>query len=382
MRLAIDIRSLTAPHKTGVGIVTEALVSHLAKQAPQDEIMLFATGSQEATLNIPVFREPNIHRHFLPLPNKLASLLWRTPGGPTMEYFLPKKPDVWLFPHAHLLRTHLPYVVLFHDASLRTVPNCFQWKDHLRARIAREEHIFHHAKRVVAVSEHSARDATKFYGVSPSVITVAQLGVEHTQYLPREQASDRAFRAAYDLNIPYLLCVATREPRKNIDSVIRAYDIYRRQGGANIPLVLAGAEGWRTEYIQHALAASPHRQDIREIFYVPEKHKPALYRGAKAFVFPSFYEGFGLPVLEAMACGTPVITSITSALPDVVDDAALLIDPHNVTDIARAINALLTDNPLHATLRARGILRAQQFSWEKPAQIVLQELHRAHEQNQ
>ncbi len=377
MKIAIDIRSLTAPHKTGVGIVTESLVRTMAAQAPNDTFYLFATGTEDTVMNLPAFREHNIVLSPVTIPNKIASMLWALPFGPTMERFLPEKPDVWLFPNAHLLKTKLPYAVIFHDAALRTVPNFFTLKDHLRARVTNEEQVFKEAKRVIAVSEHSKLDATEYYTIPSDRITVASLGVDHDVYCPREQSSDRSYRAAYDLNRPYLLALATREPRKNIDSVVTAYTIFRQQGGQAIPLVLAGAKGWKTRHIDAALAASPYRDDIREVAYVPEKHKAAVIRGAKALLFPSFYEGFGLPVLEAMACGTPVITSISSSLPDVAGNAALYVDPLNITDIVQALHQLLNEPhgpKLQSVLRSRGIERAQHFSWKKTGSVVLETL--------
>lgn len=377
MKIAIDIRSLTAPHKTGVGIVTESLVRTMAAQAPHDTFFLFATGTEDALMHLPTFREHNIVLSPITIPNKIASVLWTLPFGPTMERFLPEAPDVWLFPNAHLLKTKLPYAVIFHDAALRTVPNFFTAKDHLRAHVTNEDHVFQHANRVIAVSEHSKRDATEYYTVPSDRIAVAPLGVDHDIYGPREQPSDRSYRAAYDLNRPYLLALATREPRKNIDSVITAYSAFRRNGGQPIPLVLAGAKGWKTRDIDAALAASAYREDIREVAYVPEKHKAAILRGATILLFPSFYEGFGLPVLESMACGTPVITSITSSLPEVAGNAALLVDPLNITDIVQALHQLLDEphgSKLQSILRSRGIERAQRFSWKKTGEIVLQSL--------
>lgn len=384
MRIAIDARALTAPQKTGVAMVTDALIRELAEKHPADTFFLFATGNAETLLNIPSYPLPNISLVSLQIPNKVANMLWKLPFGPCMERFLPEKPDVWLFPHAHIQHTKLPYVVLFHDATLRAVPEFFTLKDHARAFVAQEEKIFRNAKSVIAVSEHSKEDAQTFYNVPTEKIRVAPLGVDHKAFLPREQPSDRSYRAAYDLNRPYLLWIATREPRKNVDSVIRAYSLFRERGGISIPLVLAGPQGWKTCHITAALAESKFRPDIRELFYVPEKHKPALYRGATAFLFPSFYEGFGLPVLEAMACGVPVITSITSSLPEVSGDAAILVDPLNVNAIAQAIQNLLHVEDgliLQKKLRERGVAQAEKFSWSTTADAVYAELIRENSLN-
>ncbi len=378
MIIAVDIRSLTAPHKTGVGVVTESLVRSMAAQAPNDTFILFATGTEETLLNLPAFKEPNIVLSPLTIPNKLASMAWASPVGPIMERFLLQQPDVWLFPHAHLFKTRLPYVALFHDAALRTVPECFTFKDHLRAKITNEDRVFRDAEHIIAVSEHSKSDAIEYYHIPTRQITVASLGVDHELYIPREQASDKSYRAAYDLNHPYLLSLATREPRKNIDSIITAYSRFRSQSTSAIPLVLAGARGWKTAHISAALSASEYTNDIHQIEYVPEKHKPALYRGATAFIFPSLYEGFGLPVLEAMACGTPVITSNTSSLPSMVGNAAILIDPLNISDIHHALHELIDEphgSKLRSLLRARGIDRAKKYSWNTTANTVLEKLH-------
>lgn len=380
MNIAVDIRSLTAAHKTGVGVVTEALIRTMARQSPNDHFVLFATGTQETLMNIPAFREPNIAITLLPLPNKLASALWALPHGPTMERFLPALPDVWLFPHAHLSKTALPSVIIFHDAALRAVPECFTWKDHLRATITNEERMFLSAHHVIAVSTHSKHDAVHFYNIPEERITVAHLGVDHAIYSHREQPQDRSYRAAYDLNRPYILALATKEPRKNLESAVAAYAQFRSRSQEKLPLVLAGASGWKTKTLENTIRTCAFQKDIREISYIPENHKAALLRGATTLLFPSFYEGFGLPVLEAMACGTPVITSVSSSLLEVTGNAALLIDPLNVTDITNALHQSI-DEPhgpkLRALLRERGIERAAQFSWEKTGTIVLEALHNA-----
>lgn len=378
MRIAIDIRPLTAPHKTGVSIVTDALIRHMATLAPEDEFLLFATGTEETLMNIPEYSQTNVHVITLPIANKVANLIWLLPGSPTMDKFFPSAPDIWLLPNAHIHKTSAPYVVLFHDAAIRTVPECFTMKDHARAWLTNEERTFKNAKAVISVSAHSTQDAITYYGVQEKNIVTAPLGIDHTIFLPREQSSDRSYRAAYDLNRQYILWLATREPRKNVDSVIRAYSEFREHHKESTPLVLVGADGWKIKHIRAALETSPFKKDIRELFYIPEKHKAALYRGATAFLFPSLYEGFGLPVLEAMACGTPVITSLTSSIPDVTGSAALLIDPLNVSDIIQTLNALfdpIDGENLRAILRDRGIAQSELFHWDTTARTVLDVLH-------
>jgi glycosyltransferase involved in cell wall biosynthesis len=168
----------------------------------------------------------------------------------------------------------------------------------------------------------------------------------------------------------YLLFVGNVEPRKNLVGLLRAYDSLRRGRRRGPALVIAGGAGWKNRAILDAMAASPYTADIRIVGYVPEGELAALMNGAIAFVYPSLYEGFGLPPLEAMACGTPVITSNRSSLPEVVGDAALLVDPENTSDLALAMARLVDDAPLREALRERGLVRARAFSWQRTAELT------------
>jgi glycosyltransferase involved in cell wall biosynthesis len=156
--------------------------------------------------------------------------------------------------------------------------------------------------------------------------------------------------------------------------VIEGYDIFRARGGRQLPLVLSGVEGWKTKLLQDRIQKSRFKDDILVLGYVPEKHKPALFRGSVCFLFPSFYEGFGLPALEAMACGVPVISSANSSLPEVIGSSGVLIDPFNVNDVASALHELI-DEPegtaLRQNLTQRAIVQANNFSWKKTAEATL-----------
>ncbi|MFZ2681623.1 MAG: glycosyltransferase family 1 protein [Patescibacteria group bacterium] len=378
MRIALDIRSLTDENITGVGVYALNLVEALAKVAPQHEFVLFASGSLDVLSRLPDFKAPNVKIVKLRLPNRLLFLLMLLTGGPKLDRFLPDKPDVWIFTKFNIFKTDLPYILTIHDLAFEIFPKFVTFKEKLHNRIVGLRSITQAAAGLLAVSESTASDLKERWQIPGSKIHVTPLGVDGQKFTQREQASDRAFRATYDLNRPYILALATQEPRKNLKSVVEAYNLYRQRHGQPLPLVLIGGAGWKNTPFKKSLADSPYAQDIHVLGYVPEKHKPALYRGAWMFVFPSFYEGFGLPVLEAMACGTPVITSATSALPEIVGPAAILIDPFNVNDLASALLQGLDSEhgqKLRDHLRAEGLKQAPKFSWEQTALLTLAALN-------
>ncbi|MCR4312438.1 MAG: glycosyltransferase family 4 protein [Candidatus Uhrbacteria bacterium] len=380
MNIAVDIRCLTDRRLTGIGWYTYHLVNAMAAEAPFDRFTLFASGTNETLDRRPRISAANIRVIEQPIPNKLLTLAMKVPRGLTLERLLPEQPDIWLFPHPHIMRTNVPYVVTVHDLTLDLLPDFFTFADHLRERFVQSRDMVHRAKRVLAVSHNTANDLASEWNVPRERITVTHLGVDPQSLGAREQSSDRSFRAAYDLNRPYILALATIEPRKNFESIVEAYDTFRTQGGAALPLVLVGGQGWKSRRFNDIIAGTVFRHDIRILGYVPEKHKPALYRGATAFLFPSFYEGFGLPVAEALSCGAPVITSFAGSLPEIAGNAALYVDPFNVTDLTQALHHLFdpaTGTALRKNLRERGIEQAKTFSWAETARQTLATLRSA-----
>ncbi len=376
MKIAVDIRCLTDRRLTGVGWYTLNLVRSMAQLAPFDRFVLFASGTNDTLDRLPTIRGANISVVECPVPNNVLSLYLVSPRKPALEDFLPEMPDVWLFPHPNISRTRLPYALTIHDLTLSLFPQFFTRKDHWRERLVGSRSQAQGAQRLLAVSSSTKNDIVAHWRIARENITVTHLGVDATAYGGREQASDRSFRAAYDLNRPYLLTLATHEPRKNLESVIDAYDAFRAEGGSALPLVVVGGNGWRSA-VTACVRKSVYRNDIRLLGYAPEKHKPALYRGATVFLFPSFYEGFGLPVLEAMSCGTPVITSFAGSLPEVAQGAALYVDPYNVNDLVHALHVILDRKhgaDLRTKMRAEGMARAKAFSWNTTAALTLDAL--------
>jgi len=228
------------------------------------------------------------------------------------------------------------------------------------------------AGRIMAISEATKRDVVDVLGVSPGKVIVTLLGVDPNRFFPdATQGQGKRMMAQYGVCRPYVLYVGKLEPGKNLPILIEAFASIAERFSAH-QLVLAGNPGWDYETIYEAATRLPCRQRIRFTGFVDEDDLPALYAGADLFVYPSSYEGFGFPVLEAMACGTPVITSNISSLPELAGDAGLLVDPQDVDALAGAMRRVLVDDALRQQMRARGFEQARRFTWEETARRTLE----------
>jgi alpha-1,3-rhamnosyl/mannosyltransferase len=223
------------------------------------------------------------------------------------------------------------------------------------------------ARAVVTLSEASRRDIIERLGAEPGKVRVIPLAAD-PRFRPSPPAAISHLETAYDLEPGYLLHLSNYRSHKNAEGVVRAYAHLRTRAGVNVPLVLAGRPPPR---FRRWLAGKGFGAGIRILGDFPEQDLPALYGGASVFVFPSRCEGFGLPPLEAMACGTPVVVSDASSLPEVVGEAALRVDPEDAGDIAEAIGRLLSSRALRDEMAGRGLERAGLFSWERVAEETL-----------
>lgn len=254
-------------------------------------------------------------------------------------------------------------VLTVHDLSFLRLSEWFRWERaaYYRAAIRPSVRL---ADMVIADSQATADDLRKFLAVPEDRLAVVYLGVSDLQ--PADEAVIRRTRLKYGLPERFFLYLGTIEPRKNLPRLIAAFDAVAAK--TDVSLVIAGREGWKAQATKQAYADAAYRDRIKFPGFVAGEDMAALMSAATAFVWPSLWEGFGLPPLEAMACGTPVITSNTSSLPEVTGGAALLVNPESVDEIAEAMLRVINDDALRAKLREAGLARARTLTWRRTAE--------------
>jgi glycosyltransferase involved in cell wall biosynthesis len=301
----------------------------------------------------------------------------------TKRVFEPKRFDVFHCPHLALppreLIGDLPCVITIHDVIPLNRPD-FVFPQQTLALKALLDAIDVKRDWVISNSEFTKIEFCERTGMSPDRVVAAPLAAAHLFRPVTDADVIAATRLRY--HVPegeYLLCLAAPQPRKNLAHLIRAFfRLLDEQQLTDTYLVLAGSkeQGWMYDEILTVAESSPeHRARLIFTGYVADEDLPALYSGALAFVFPSLYEGFGLPALEAMACGTPVITSNTTSLPEVVGDAAVLVDPNDLDQLCAAISTIVSDGSLREELRRKGLTRAAEFSWQRNAELTAKVYH-------
>jgi len=258
-----------------------------------------------------------------------------------------------------------PFVVTVYDLSFVHYPQLFRpLNRHYLSLFGRRS--ARRARRVITISESTRQDVIRAWGVPPERVDVVYCGVDPT-FRPLPPAQLDAFRRQHGLPEHFVLFLGTLEPRKNLDTLLEAYALWCRAQPSAPLLVIAGAKGW---YFQHVFASVERLSlddRVRFVGYVPAEELPGWYGTADVFIYPSQYEGFGLPVLEAMACGTPVITSDRSSLPEIAGDAGCLVPPDDTLQLAESMRQVWNDRELRQAMRERGLARAARFSWEQTA---------------
>jgi glycosyltransferase involved in cell wall biosynthesis len=295
----------------------------------------------------------------LVMPSRAANLAIALSGRPRLEDLVSDFDVAWL-PNLSFAASRRPYAVTAHDLSFVRYPEFFSAKQRLWHAAIRPARLLKQAARIIAVSEHTKLDLMETYGLPDERIEIIYPAAG-PEYRPASDQAIAEVRAKYRLPERFFLYLGTIEPRKNIDGLIAAFE----QQPIETDLVIAGGRGWLWRGVFRRAARSSARRRIRFLDYVAEEDKPALYSSALALTYPSFYEGFGMPPLEAMACGLPVIASHASSLGEVVGQAGLLVDPHDLNELAETMRAVAEQPALRTRLRQRGLTQAKQFTWEE-----------------
>lgn len=273
-----------------------------------------------------------------------------------------------------------PVVVSIHDLSFEHLPQTFNRRSRTQLRLT-VRHSARRAAKILTLSEHTRRDVIETYGVDPeTVIAIPLAAPAHFGPVTQDKELQRV-RHTYGIDGDYVLSVGSIQPRKNLVRLIKAYaELRGTRGGNRCPkLVIVGRCAWLYDETLRATEQTGVKDSVVLTGYVPESDLPALYSGALCFIYPSYFEGFGLPPVEAMKCGAPVIVGNATSLPEVVGDAALKVDPFDVRAIAAAMNQLINNPELRADLSVRGLARAKMFDWKDTAQrtlAVYEQVHR------
>lgn len=369
MNIAIDVRSLCSTTPGGVGHYVAEILNAWPSDSP--DVVLFSAGRTPPTLPAAVRSHLHMRLHHVSEPNRIINSRIAL-GELTLEKLLGHAVDTVWFPNTGFLpATCARRVLTVHDLAFHFMPETYTWKHHLRYRVTRAVSDIRAADTLIAISESTARDVAS---LSPRghIVTIPH-GVDHERFSPQPQPDDDAWRQRLGVRTPYIVSIATYEPRKNLVSLVEAFDIIAAHN-PELHLVLAGERGWKRSSLEHAIAHAQHRHRIHVLGFVPDDARPVILRGALCLCLPSRYEGFGMQVLEAMACGTPVICANNSSLPEVVGEAAIMIRASDVTQLTRALQELTRDDALRGELAGRGLTRARTFSWHTAAKETLQTL--------
>jgi glycosyltransferase involved in cell wall biosynthesis len=366
LRVAVNAVPLRSP-LTGIGQYIRQLMAAMEARGDVEPRYFYASHWGRKAVASPVAAIDGVKRvvkKFVPYPYIVSRTGQRLMFAGGIRLY---RPHLYHEPNYVALPFDGPLVVTVHDLSFVHHPQSHPKErlDHL-ARYLPET--LARASHVITDSETVRREAIAHFGLDPARVTAIHLGVS-SDFAPRTPEQTRATLARHGLEHgKYVLSVGTLEPRKNIAAAIRAWSAQDRPIHRETPLVIAGMKGWLTPELDKLIAVPESRGIVRFLGFVDDRDLPAIYAGAMAFVYPSRYEGFGLPVVEAMASGIPVITSDASCLPEIAGGAALLVPPDDDLALYKALERVAQDAALRTDLAARGIERARNFTWTRCAE--------------
>ncbi|MCX6794834.1 MAG: glycosyltransferase family 1 protein [Candidatus Falkowbacteria bacterium] len=389
MKIGVDIRVLMDKHYSGISEYTANLLSAILKADKINEYKLFYNSYHDLGGRLNKWNSQNFQVIGLHWPNKIFNYcLQKVFGYPRLDKVLGGA-DIFWSPHFNFTKlsgskSGLKKVITVHDLSFLRYPRFFSWRKNFWHKSLGVKRILRQADKIIAVSANTKNDIMELAGIGAAKIKVIYSG---NNVVKKDWVAEKVETCLSKLNIsgPFILYVGNIEPRKNISGLIKAYDKLRRESEEaadnfkNLGLILAGAPGWKNAPIYADWQASPYKDQIKFLGYIDEEVKEILYSRAAVFVYPSYYEGFGFPPLEAMTYGLPVVCSNVSSLPEIVAGAGIMVNPYKSEEIFEAIKLVLTDAKLRVRLIALGYARAQMFSWDKTAGEYLELFKELHE---
>ena len=368
MKIAIDV-SLAVGESAGVGSYTRGLLEGLAAIDPDNEYLLYSYLDFPQSPQPPFPQQPNFALRMLQLEVEHWERIWSRADLPPQEAL--DAVDVVHSPFFNAPKEHHgALVVTIYDVSFLLQPQFHTEANRLHC-LQGTLNAALYADRIIAISQQTKTDLMDYFSIPEERIRVIHPAHRRIYYPERDVEVIRGVLERLGVFHNFILFVGSLEPRKNLKTLLQAYATYVTRHAGEELLVIAGGKGWLNDDLSQVAAELGIAQRVKFLGYVQEADLRVLYSAAKLFVYPSIYEGFGLPPLEAMACGAPVITSNTSALPEVVGDAALLIDPHNSEVLCQAMQTVLCDDELRMKMRQQSLARAKLFSWEQTAGATL-----------
>ncbi|MDO8529284.1 MAG: glycosyltransferase family 1 protein [bacterium] len=378
MTIGIDIRCLLKGRKAGVEEYTLNLLENIFTLNKENSYVLFLNSWRKSDADIDwIKKHPNVKLKSFHYPNKFLNFSFWYFNWPKIDKMLGGV-DLFFMPNIIFgsVSSKAKLILTIHDLSFEYLPETFSLKKRLWHIFVNPRKLCQRAEKIITVSSSTKNDVVNFYRISAEKVEVIYSATADSyEVIDRNDPKFLKIRKKYGLPYYFILYLGAMEPRKNIIGIIKAYNQLRRLKNPELDkykLVIAGAEGWKSGKIISEIENSPFKNEIMNIGFIETDEKPYLYNLASLFVYPSLFEGFGLPPLEAMGSGVPVIASNNSSLPEIAGNAGILIDPEKPDEIFRTMREVLLNKNLRLELSKKGIEQAKKFSWEKAAQSFLE----------
>ncbi|MDZ4749330.1 MAG: glycosyltransferase family 1 protein [Saprospiraceae bacterium] len=371
MKIALNARHMLTDRLEGVGIVTDEVMSRIVHSHPEDQFDYYFDRKFDQRF----VHSPNVIPHTIHPVTRLPILIRYWLDHPVRKHVVKQKANVFFSPDGFIpLGMSIPKVSMVHDVAYLRYPEHLQprirafYKKWMPRYLAYTDHI-------ITVSEFSKSEIIAGYNIPADKISVVYNGIT-AAYKPVSEEQKKITRDRYTNGRPYFVYLGAIHPRKNILTLVKSFEQFKSSYPSDHQLVLAGRASWHTEEVFKSIAQSQWKDAFHLPGYIATADATTLVASAEAMIYPSLYEGFGLPLVEAMACGVPVICSNVSSLPEVASDAALLFDPHDVEQLAHHMTSLAKEDSLRHELIALGNERSKYFSWDKAALTVYEILSR------